>query len=105
MEKKNLIENYDYDDEIMIYEQSYDIFISFDDRDWYVCSLRCFFGLILIISSKVCSNETKAKFWIIHTWNFIFNPIQDRGQKAPSYHFFPVTSTNIGISPQKLSDF
>ena len=29
----------------MMYEQSHDIFISFDDRDWYVRGLKCFFRI------------------------------------------------------------
>ena len=38
------------------------------------------------------------------------NPIQDeggrgRGQKAPPTSFTAVTSTNVGLSPQNLSDF
>ena len=32
----------------MMYEQTYDVFISFDDRDWYVSSLRCFFQIKFI---------------------------------------------------------
>ena len=33
------------------------------------------------------------------------NPIQDGGKKAPSTSFFPVTSTNVGISPQNFLTF
>ena len=34
------------------------------------------------------------------------NPIQDGGgKKAPPTCFSHVTSTNVGIGPQKLSDF
>ena len=34
------------------------------------------------------------------------NPIQDGGdQKGPPTSFSPVTSTNVGLSPPKLSDF
>ena len=32
----------------MMYEQSYDVFISFDERDWYVRSLRFFFRIKFI---------------------------------------------------------
>ena len=32
----------------MMYEQSYDIFLPFDDRDWYVRSLRFFFWINII---------------------------------------------------------
>ena len=31
-----------------MYERSYDIFIFFDDRDWYVCSLSYFFRIKFI---------------------------------------------------------
>ena len=31
-----------------------------------------------------------------------FNPIQDgEGKKATPYQFFPVTSTNVGITPPR----
>ena len=33
------------------------------------------------------------------------NPIQDGGKKAPSTSFSPVTSTNVGISPQNFLTF
>ena len=36
----------------------------------------------------------------------IFNPIQDgRVQKAPTINFSPVTSTNVGFSPQNFLTF
>ena len=37
---------------------------------------------------------------------FIFNPIQDGGgAKRPTTSFSPVTSTNIGLSPQNFLTF
>ena len=34
-----------------------------------------------------------------------FNPIQDGGAKGPSTSFSPITSTNVGISPQNVLTF
>ena len=34
-----------------------------------------------------------------------FNPIQDGGKKTPSTSFFPVTSTNVVISPKNFLTF
>ena len=35
---------------------------------------------------------------------FQINPIHDRGERPPT-NFYPITSTNLGVSPPKLSDF
>ena len=44
---------------------------------------------------------------IIPVAEFIFNPIQygGEGQKDPPTSFSPVTSTNVGISPEKFLTF
>ena len=38
--------------------------------------------------------------WILRHW--CFNPIQDWGAKRPPTSFFPLTYTNVGISPQNF---
>ena len=43
---------------------------------------------------------------LINDFIFFINSIQDGGQKAPlSTSFSPVTSTNVGISPQNFPTF
>ena len=50
---------------------------------------------------------TSDKKYLKHVMKLNFNPIQDGvGAKMPPYQFFsPVTSTNVGISPQKFLAF
>ena len=35
---------------------------------------------------------------------FQINPIKDREERPPT-NFYPITSTNLGVIPPKLSDF
>ena len=43
---------------------------------------------------------------LVNDFIFFINSIQDGGQKAPlSTSFSPVTSTNVGISPQNFPTF
>ena len=40
--------------------------------------------------------------------NFLFfpiKPVQGKNEKRPQYHFFPLTSTDVGISPQIFLTF
>ena len=64
------------------------------------CKLQEVSGFSLEIGTLL----TKLPWVDFNTLNF--NPFQDGfWKKGPTTNFCPVSSTNVGICPQKLSDF
>ena len=57
----------------------------------------------LLCTENILFNSTRTKIQIVRKHNSLFNRIQ--AKKASPTAIFPhVTSTNVGISPPKLSD-